>query len=174
MFIGLYEASVPVYLRYLERLRGLVDAAESHARSRGLEAKELLSARLALDMHPFEMQVLIAANFALRACFPLAGQAIPPFGEFPPTFDGLRSRIAHVVALLRTLQPRQFEGGESRVVESKAGNAPVSLNAAEFLLHYALPNFYFHVTAAYAILRSRGVAIGKQQFDGFHSYEPQT
>ncbi len=170
MPIGLYEASTPVFLRYLARLGGLVDAAESHVWSHTLDASEILEARLAPDMLPFETQVLIAANFALRACFPLAGQEVPPYGEFPATFDGLRARIAHVVALLNSLAPSQFADAESRVLESKAGNAVVSLRAPEFLLQYALPNFFFHVTAAYAILRSRGVAVGKAHFDGFHAY----
>jgi hypothetical protein len=170
MSIGLHQASVPVFLRYLERLVGLVNAAESHARAHNLEPAEILGARLAADMRPFETQVLIAATFSLRACFPLAGRATPALGDCPATFDGLRSRIAGVAALLTSLQPSQFEGGESRVLESKAGNALVSLRAPEFLLHYALPNFFFHVTTAYAILRGLGVALGKEQFDGFHSY----
>jgi len=173
MSLALYEASVPVFLRYLDRLLGLVNTAELHVQSHNLAASELLSARLAPDMLPFEAQAMIAANFASRACFPLAGKAIPPYGEFPVTFDGLRSRINRVIALLKTLEPSQFEGGESRLIESKAGNALVSLRANEFLLQYALPNFFFHLTAAYAILRSRGVAIGKEQFDGFHSYRPE-
>jgi hypothetical protein len=142
-------------------------------RSRNLESSEVLGARLAQDMLPFETQVLIAANFALRACFPLAGHAIPPYGEFASTFEGLRSRIAYVLELLNSLEPSQFEREESRVVESKAGNAQVSLRAPEFLLQYALPNFFFHITVGYAILRSLGVAVGKENFDGLHSYEPE-
>ncbi len=170
MPVGLHEASVPVFLRYLERLLALINAADAHASARGCGAQELLQARLAPDMLPFAAQVQVAANFALRACFPLAGRAIPPDGEFPVTFDGLRSAIARVAALLTSLEPAAFEGGESRVIDSKAGNAVVSLAAPAFLFQYALPNFFFHVAAAYAILRNRGLAIGKEQFDGFHSY----
>ena len=169
--IGLYDASIPVSLRYLERLSGLIDAAESHVRSREMDAAELLTARLALDMLPFETQVRIAANFALRACFPLAGRDIPPYGEFEVSFAGLRECIARAASLLRSLEPALFEGSDSRTLESKAGNAMVSLPAPEFLFQYALPNFFFHLTAAYSILRSRSVAIGKADFDGFHSYE---
>ena len=171
MPVGLYEASIPVFLRYLERLAGLVDAAESHVRSHRIEAEELLSARLAPDMLPFETQVRIAANFALRACFPLAGQDVPPYGEFEVSFAGLRACIARAAHQVSSLEPALFEGSESRILESKAGDARVTLPAAEFLFQYALPNFFFHLTAAYSILRSRGVAIGKADFDGFHSYE---
>ena len=94
MPIGLYEASIPVFLRYLERLAGLVDAAESHARSHKIEVAELLTARLTPDMLPFETQVRIAANFALRASFPLVGRDVPPYGEFEVSFAGLRECIA--------------------------------------------------------------------------------
>jgi uncharacterized protein len=172
MSIGLYEASVPVFLRYLDRLHGLVEAAEHHALARGTDVAEILEARLAPDMLPFETQVHTAAHFALRASFPLAGEPIPPYGEFPATAEGLRLHIADVVRLLNTLSLSQFKGRESAVLESEAGKALVSLRAPEFLLLYALPNFFFHVTAAYAILRSCGVAVGKEDFDGFHSYNP--
>jgi hypothetical protein len=171
MPVGLYEASIPVFLRYLDRLAGLVDAAESHVRSHRIEAEELLTARLAPDMLPFETQVRIAANFALRASFPLVGRDIPPYGEFEVSFAGLRECIARSVDLVSSLEPALFEGSESLTLESRAGNAVVSLPAPEFLFQYAMPNFFFHVTAAYSILRSRGVAIGKADFDGFHSYE---
>ena len=171
MPIDLYEASIPVFQRYLERLSGLVDAAESHVRAHKIEAAELLNARLAPDMLPFETQVRIAANFALRAAFPLAGRDVPAYGEFDVSFAGLRDCIARAVKLVGSLERAQFEDSESRVLESKAGNAVVSLPAAEFLFQYALPNFFFHLTAAYLILRSRSVAIGKADFDGFHAYE---
>lgn len=168
--LDLHEASVPVFLRYLGRLRGLLDAAQAFAVQHARPEAELLAARLAPDMLPFETQVLIAANFALRACFPLAGRPIPPYGEFAPSVEGLRARIDRVVALLESLDAASFEAAESRVLESRAGDAVVSLRAPEFLFQYALPNFFFHLTAAYAVLRSQGVPLGKQDFDGFHAY----
>jgi len=174
MPIALYDASIPVFLRYLDRLRGLVDRAEAHVRTKGLDVSEIMGARLAPDMLPFETQVRIAANFALRASFPLARQEVPPYGEFPATFAGLRTCITRAEALLGSLEPSQFEnsneGGNSCILESQAGNALVGLPAPEFLLHYALPNFFFHLTMAYAIMRAQGVAIGKADFDGFHAY----
>ena len=167
---SLYEASIPVFLRYLDRLRGLVDAAEAHAQSAGLDAAEILNARLAPNMLPFETQVKIAANFALRASFPLAGRDVPPYGDSPVSFAGLRACIARTVTLLATLEAAQFNASEARVIESRAGNALVALPASEFLFQYALPNFFFHLTAAYAILRSVGAPIGKADFDGLHVY----
>ena len=160
-----------VFLRFLERLAGIVETAQAHTFTRNLHPDELLGARLAPDMLPFSKQVEIAANFALRACFPLAGQPVPPYGESPDTFDGLHAHIARVRSLLGSLDPPAFDGAETRIIQDKAGNAIVSLHGREFLSLYALPNFFFHVTTAYAILRSRGLAIGKEQFDGFHDYK---
>lgn len=172
MPISLYEASIPVFLRYLVRLDGLIDAAQSHANGHRIDVSNLFRASIAPDMLPFEIQVVIACNFALRACFPLAGKPIPPYGEFPATAQGLHQRIARVVGLLKTIDTAEFEGREAAVLESQAGQALVALTAPKFLLQYALPNFFFHVTAAYAILRGQGVAVGKEHFDGFHAYEP--
>jgi uncharacterized protein len=168
--ITLYKASVPVFLRYLERLNTFVDLAQAHTQTTSSTESAILSAHLAPDMLPFETQIATAAHFALRASFPLAGKQIPVYGDFPASFDGLRARLLRSVTLLHDLQLDNFKDAESRVIESKAGNANVSLPAEEFLLQYALPNFFFHVTTAYAILRSHGVKIGKEQFDGFHVY----
>lgn len=176
--LNLYTASIPVFRHYLTRLHVLLDMAESQTTSpttvlddaRRTDAAELLAARLAPDMLPFETQVMIACNFTLRACFPLAGEAIPPYGEFPSTFAGLHARVRRTEELLGGLGPSQFVGREQSILESKAGNALVSLRAPEFLLHYALPNFFFHLTTAYAILRNQGIAVGKEHFDGFHAY----
>jgi hypothetical protein len=165
-----YDATVPVFVRYLERVSGLVSAAEAHAQACGGNLQELLDARLAPGMLPFHAQVEIAANFSLRTCFPLVGQETPPYGTFPSTSDGLRARLARASAMVIALLPEQFEGAEQRVIRDLAGQAELRLPAAAFLFQYALPNFFFHVSAAYAILRGRGVSLGKEQFDGFHSY----
>ena len=165
MSTALYQASVPVFLRYLGRLEHLVASAQAHPQGAGL-----LAARLAPDMLPFAMQVAIAAGFTLRACFPLAGETIPAEAVFPSTFAGLHARIAHAAGLLESLPPSQFEGAQRLIVESRAGDALVSLPGPEFLYQYALPNFFFHLTAAYAILRHQGVALGKEDFDGWHAY----
>ncbi|MEW9897730.1 DUF1993 domain-containing protein [Chitinivorax sp. PXF-14] len=168
--MDLYAASVPVFQRYLGQLAGLLDIAETDVQARQLGADALLQARLAPNMLPFETQVQIVANFALRACFPLAGEAVPPYGDFPATFDGLRARLSRAAQLLGALEPARFAASASRQIEERAGDAVLTLNGAEFLTQYALPNFFFHLTTAYLILRSHGLAIGKAQFDGFHAY----
>ena len=174
MPLSLYDASAPVFLRYLAHLLGLVAKAEHVAKERGISPSELLEAKLAPDMLSFERQVAIAANFTLRAAFPLAGEPVPPEGEFPASFEGLRARIDSASLLLGSLASSQFVGAESRVIESRAGEALVRLSAPEFLFQYALPNFFFHFTAAYAVLRHYGVPLGKQDFDGLHRYTAQS
>lgn len=165
----LYDASVPVFSRYLDRLAGLVSAAESFSGSGDLGA-DLLAARLAPDMLPFHVQVEIAANFSLRACFPLAGKPVPGYGEFPCSFAGLVARIARAKGLIESLARERFAGREKHVIEDMAGERLVRLPAAEFLHCYTLPNFFFHLVTAYGILRSYGVGLGKGDFDGLHLY----
>lgn len=170
MSFDLHSASVPVFQRYLERLNGLVRIAQRHVQSQNLAAAELLGARLAPDMAPFSGQVQMATHFALRACFPLAGRPVPAYGEFGSDFEGLCGRIAQALALLTELEPADFDLAPGRRLESQAGSALVSLPPAEFLTLYALPNFFFHLGSAYAVLRSQGLPLGKQDFDGFHHY----
>jgi uncharacterized protein len=168
--LTLYEASVPVFLRGLQRLAGLVDLAQAHTAANAIDAALLLDARLAPSMFPFVMQVEIAAQFSLRACAPLAQLAVPPHGDSARSFAALTSRIAAARVFLEALTPQQLEGAAARIIESRAGDATLALPGREFLLHYALPNFYFHLTAAYCILRQQGVPVGKGDFDGFHVY----
>jgi hypothetical protein len=167
--LDLYEASVPVFQHYLERLAALVQAAERHACGAADEAA-VLAARLAPDMFPLRQQVEIAANFSLRACYPLAGQTVPVPPRYPPTLAGLQWRLAQARQALHCLPPSAFAGEIQRPITADAGQATLHLPAHQFLLHYALPNFLFHLSTAYAILRHIGVPVGKQDFDGFHRY----
>jgi hypothetical protein len=169
--ITLYEASVPVFVRGLQRLAGLVGLAQTHAATNAIDAAALLDARLAPSMYPFVTQVEIATQFSLRACAPLAQLAVPPHGDSARSFAALTSRIAAARLFLDALTPQQLEGAAERLIESRAGEAALALPGREFLLHYALPNFYFHLTAAYCILRQQGVPVGKGDFDGFHVYK---
>lgn len=166
----LHDASVPVFTRYLRQLDGLVDRARLHVDDKRIDPASLLDARLAPDMLPFSLQVEIATQFTLRACAPLAGMDVPPFGEKARGFGDLSARIARAIAFLCGIEPEHMRGAETRTCTSQAGDALVSLAGKEFLLHYAMPNFFFHLCAAYAILRQQGVAVGKADFDGLHAY----
>jgi uncharacterized protein len=170
MTISLFNASAPVFQRYLGQLSALLTSAEQHAKAQALSEASLLQARLAPDMLPLATQVEIAANFALRTCYPLAGLPLPAYPPSAHTFAGLQAYIAQVLQMLSALHMETFDAAAERHIESQAGNALVRLPAAQFVLHYALPNFFFHTSMAYAILRQQGVPVGKQDFDGFHSY----
>jgi uncharacterized protein len=169
----LYTASVPVCLHYLGRLDGLVAKAQAHSHANDENELTLLGARLANDMLPFSAQVHTAAYFTLRMCYPLAGLATPAFGSWPDSLAGLRQRIAHTADLLRALKVHNFQAADSGHISSQAGDAELRLPAHEFLSQYALPNFFFHLSLAYAILRARGVPLGKGDFDGYHVYRAE-
>jgi hypothetical protein len=170
MQLTMYEASVPVFTRYLEQLAGMLSRAEDFATKHRADPQSILQARLSPSMYPFAMQVEIAANFAVRACAPLAGLELPPFGEHRGSFAALKTHVAKTLEFLATLTPERLEGSEARRYSSQAGLESVCLEGPVFLLQYALPNFLFHVTTAYAILRHIGVGLGKADFDGFHVY----
>jgi uncharacterized protein len=164
----LYAASVPVFLHYLDRLGSLVTSAEAYTRNQSCES--LLDARLAPNMLPFRAQIETAAYFTLRTCFPLAGLEVPPFGQSALTFADLHRRVAQTFQLLQSIDATCFETAASRTISDNAGERKLNLPAHEFLFQYALPNFFFHLTTAYAILRSHGLPLGKEQFDGYHLY----
>jgi hypothetical protein len=168
--LTIHEASVPVFARDLGQLSAMLALAERHAAGHGLHPSALLQARLSPSMYPLAKQVQIAAGFALRACAPLAGLAVPPWGEPDESFDGLQLRIADTLRFLQQLTPEQMEGAAERLLTSQAGLEAVELPGRQFLTQYALPNFFFHVTTAYAILRHLGVGLGKGDYDGFHVY----
>ena len=169
----LYRACVGVFARSLDRLAALLDRAEDARRDDAAGLAVLLEARLAPDMLPLRTQAEIVCNFALRAAFPLAGEPVPGYGEFPGDLAGLRARIARTRGLLDGLAPERFDDA-ARLVRDRAGEADVVLPAERFLFEYALPNLFFHLSIAYAILRAQGVAVGKADFDGFHRYGAPT
>ena len=168
--LTLHEASVPVFTRYLGQLSSMLELGERHAAGHGLHPSAVLQARLSPTMYPLFKQVQIAAGFALRACAPLAGLPVPDWGDPEESFEGLRARIADTLTFLRDLTPERMQGAEDRPLTSQAGLEAVELPGRAFLMQYALPNFFFHVTTAYAILRHLGVGLGKGDYDGFHVY----
>ncbi|QTN27264.1 DUF1993 domain-containing protein [Rhodoferax sp. AJA081-3] len=167
---ALFQASVPVFVRYLGRLQHLLARAQEHAALTDMPEQVLLDAALAPDMLPFATQVEVACNFTLRATFPLAGLPIPPYGAFERSFAGLQQRLLRAELLLDELDPAAFDAAPARTIQAEAGQATHTMTASEYLLHYASPNFFFHTTAAFAILRQQGVPVGKADFDGYHAY----
>jgi hypothetical protein len=158
----LYAASVPVLLHYLDRIEGLLDRAQGR--------DDLLSARLAPDMFNAGVQIATALGFALRGTYPLAGLPVPAVPEEKPDDAGLRLRLAATRAHLRALEPEQFEDAATRLVRHRAGFAELEQRGDNYLTLFAMPNFLFHLSMTFAILRNAGLEIGKADFDGLHDY----
>jgi uncharacterized protein len=170
MTITAYEATVPVLTRYITHLGRMLGKAQTHATSRQIDPATILQARLAPDMLPLATQVEIAANFVFRLCAPLAAQPLPPHGAHGASFESLQARLTQALEFMASLKPEQMTSPAPRNLSSQAGQAMVTVDESTFITQYALPNFFFHVSMAYAILRHQGIALGKADFDGFHVY----
>ncbi len=153
-----------IFTRYLGQLAGIVEKVKARP--------EMLRARLHAEMLPFASQVRATANFALRGCRPLAGLPPVSFDGAELSFAALAKQLDDTIACIATIPPEQFEGLADRLCRDRAGFADIELPADEYLNLYILPNFYFHFSMAYAIARSQGADIGKQDFDGYHLYAP--
>ncbi len=170
MSLNLYAVSVPVFQRYLQQLSVMLDLAQSQLEAGAISETDLLAARLAPDMLPLRSQVEVAGGFVLRALAPLLGRELPAFGEVPAGLAGLQAMIRARQAWLAELTPELFEGAEGQQISSDAGRATIALAATDFLVQFALPNFFFHLSCAYAILRQQGVPLSKEDFDGLHRW----
>ena len=166
MSISMYTASVPVFKQILGSLSSFLDKAETHATEKKIEPDALIQARLFPDMFTMRRQVLIACDFAKGTSARLAGVEVPKYEDNEQTFAELRARIAKTLAFIETLPASQIDGSEERDVTVQAGPNTLQFKGQAYLLHYAMPNFYFHVTTAYAILRHNGVALGKRDYVG--------
>ncbi|CAG1005186.1 MAG: DUF1993 domain-containing protein [Rhizobiaceae bacterium] len=166
MTISMYRASVPVFSAMLKALDHVLAKAERHAAETGADPDELFSARLAADMLPLKSQVQIACDHAKGASCRLAGRDIPSFPDNEVNFTDLHARIAKTRDLLKTFAEADIDGSEEREIVIALRQGDLRFTGMQYLLHYATPNFYFHVTTAYDILRSRGVPLGKADFFG--------
>ncbi len=164
----IFDACVPVLVRYLESLERIVVAVEAMPVE---ESNVVLQSQLAPDMLPFYKQVETAAYFALRTAYPLAGLPVPPFLESGPTLVALHARVKSTLGLLQDLSPSDFIDALDRTIHERGGAALIELPAERFLHEFALPNFFFHLNMAYALARLHGCALGKTQYDGFHVYK---
>jgi hypothetical protein len=166
MTLSLYQASVPPFLQMLGSLQAILDKAEAHAAARKIEPAVLLATRLTPDMFPLVRQVQLAADFAKGGAGRIAGVELPKFPDEETSFAELKTRIAKTVDFLQTLKPAQIDGHEEREVTIPIAGQPFKFTAQSYLIKFALPNFYFHHTTAYAILRQCGVEIGKRDYLG--------
>ena len=166
MPFGMYQASVPAFLNMLKNLSAILDKAEAFADRHKIEPEVLLNWRLAPDMFALTRQVQIAADFAKGTTARLAGREVPKYADEEKSFAELKARIAKTLAFLEGIAPDQIDGSEERDISTSTGPNAKNFKGQVYLLHYALPHFYFHATTAYAILRHNGVDIGKRDFIG--------
>ena len=164
MTLSMYQASVPAFQKHLNALDGLLDKAAAYAISKKVDPEVLLSARLYPDMFELTRQVQAATDFAKAASTRLAGVAVPSFADTETTISELKARIAKTQKLLETIKPEQMAGSEDKEFTIKVGPNDMTFKGADYLLHFAMPNFYFHCATAYAILRHNGLDIGKRDF----------
>lgn len=166
MTISMYEASIPLLKRFLSNLSAILAKASAYADVRKIDHSVLLNARLFPDMYPLVKQVQIAADQAKGAAARLAGVEIPKFEDNESNFAELHERIAKTIAFLDTIKPEQLAGSESRDIVLTLHENKLEFKGLQYLLTWVQPNFYFHVTTAYDILRHNGVEIGKRDFLG--------
>lgn len=167
MSISLYEVTIPPMVCFFENLSKILDKAVSQARERDIPISELLEARLAPDMFPFPRQIQIASDVAKMAAARLTGSEPPSFPDTETTFPELQARIRKTIDYIKSIAPEKFEGAEDRTITLKFpdGNG-MTFPGRVFLNMFVLPNFYFHVTTAYDLLRHKGIEIGKRDFLG--------
>lgn len=163
---SMYQASVPVFTRLLAALSAILDKAAAQAEAKKIDPAAFLGARLFPDMFPLVRQVQVAADFAKNCSGRLAGVDLPKFNDTEASFEELKERLDKTLAFLKTLKPAQIDGSEDKDISFKMGQRDVTFKGTDYLLTNAMPNFYFHLTTAYAILRHNGVEVGKRDFLG--------
>lgn len=164
MALTMYRLSVPTFVHGFGVLGRLFDKAEAHAAETGLSLDELVNARLTADMLPLSGQVQRASDTSKGTIARLTDLPVPSFPDEEKTFAELRERIAKTVAFLETVRPADVDGSESREVTLNFTKLKMTLSGEDYLLKFVLPNFYFHLTTAYDILRHKGVPVGKADF----------
>jgi len=162
----LFAVSVPVFDRRLRAHAAILEKARAHAETSGIDPQLLLNDRLYSDMFPFWLQVHSACNHAANATARLTGATLPVFDETPKTFEGLKTRVAQTLTYVNAADPAKFEGAEDRALMVTIAGREREMKGLDYFLNSALPNFYFHLTTAYGILRKNGMPIGKRDFLG--------
>ena len=163
----LYTASIPVFKQMLGGLSQVLTKAEAHATAKNIDPNALLQARLFPDMFPLLRQVQVATDFAKSVSARLAGVEVPKLEENEQSFADLQARIATVLAFIEGLAPEKFDEAATREIVSQAGKPKEKrFSGTSYIFNYGLPQFFFHVTTAYAILRHNGVEVGKKDYIG--------
>jgi len=166
MPLSMYQAGIPAIVRYLNNLSAILDKAAAHCAARKIDPSVLINFRLAPDMLPLSRQIQIATDIVKGGGSRLAGAEVPSYADTEASFDDLKARIAKTTAHLKNFTPAQIDGSEGKDITLKFGPTEHKFNGQDYLTGFVLPNFYFHISMAYAILRHCGVEIGKKDFLG--------
>ena len=164
MTLSMYQASVPVFIRMLNNLAELMKKGEAYAEDKKFEPDVLLNSRLAPDMFPLSRQIQIASDAAKGCAARLANVKPPAYEDDEKNFAEIYERINKTITFLNTIKPEQIDGSEENTIILELPSVTLNFKGMQFLLHFSLPHFYFHVTTAYDILRHNGVDIGKRDF----------
>jgi hypothetical protein len=164
--IDMYKASVPVMLNALTNLKAILGKAEAWATEKSIKDATVLNARLALDMLPFVKQIQITSDTAKGAAARLAGIENPSYADEEATFAELHERLQKTIDFIKSVDAGKFAGSESRDIVMKFPSRTVEMKGLDYLTGFVLPNLFFHVTTAYAILRHSGAPLGKADFLG--------
>ena len=162
----MYTASVPVFVKMLGNLSELLKKGQEFAATSGVSEDTLTTAKLAEDMFPLTRQIQIATDAAKGVSARLAGVDVPSFDDSEQTFEELQARIAKTVSFLQSLSAEQLDGTETKAIEFATKGGSYNFTGQDYLFTFAMPNFYFHVTTAYDILRHKGVQLGKNDYLG--------
>jgi hypothetical protein len=166
MAFTIYDASVPVMIRALSGLSKILDKAVTQAKADDIPLQALLDARLAPDMYTLTQQVQSASDAAKGPAARLSGGTPPSMPDTETTFPELQARIAKTIEYLKSVDAKKVEGAESREIVMKFPSGEMKFSGTDFLQGFALPNFFFHISMAYALLRHKGIHIGKMDFLG--------
>jgi uncharacterized protein len=166
MTLSMYQASAPVFIRGLESLSAILNKAAAHAEAKKIDPSVFINARLAPDMFALARQVQIASDAAKGCVARLAGAQVPSYPDTETTFPELIARVATTIAFVKGFAAGQIDGSEDRTVTLKMRGEDRTFRGQVYLFNLALPNFYFHITTAYDILRHNGVELGKGDYLG--------
>jgi hypothetical protein len=166
MSLSMYQASVPLFVRALTNLNHVLKQGHAHAKEKNVEDAVMLQSRLIADMLPLVKQVQIATDMAKNGTARLAGVEPLKFEDNETSFEQLHARIERAIDYIKSFKPEQIDGSETRAIALKTRNGEMHFEGQAYLLHFVIPNMFFHCTTAYAILREAGANLGKEDFIG--------
>jgi uncharacterized protein len=166
MSFSLYDVSIPAFTLTLNNLAAILGKAADHAASKKVDPKVFPTARLIIDMLPLSSQIQIACDTAKGAAARLAGIEVPSHPDTETTLNELEGRVVKTLDFIKTIKPEQLQGAETREIVLQLPQSALKFTGVTYLTNFALPNFYFHATTAYVLLRKNGVDLGKRDFLG--------